>query len=127
MKFFILILAYTIICTSCAAHKFIETDLYFGLSKPGGKIIDDTTWNHFVAVYIAKVYTQGFTQITSEGKWLDINTNQLGQEPSRIIISVNKMTKLLSLKIDSIRQDYKKIFNQQAVLRVDKKVEHVLF
>ena len=37
-----------VIISSCATQKFIETDLYFGLSKDDGTIISDSAWNVFV-------------------------------------------------------------------------------
>jgi hypothetical protein len=46
---------------------------------------------------------------------------KLRGEPSHIIISLNKMNPLFSKGIDSLRIIYKELFQQQFVLRVDKK------
>jgi uncharacterized protein YaaN involved in tellurite resistance len=52
---------------------------------------------------------------------VDMPYKTMYQEPSRVIISVNRMNRHLSDNIDSLRTIYKKLFEQTSVLRVDKK------
>jgi hypothetical protein len=106
---------------SCSSQKFVQTELYFGLSQNDGKIIPDSSWNTFVKEYVAKTFSQGFTILTSEGRWFDEQSKQTQAEPSHVIISINKMNRHLSQNIDSLRNAYKKLFQQESVLRVDKK------
>lgn len=110
--------------SSCSVqNRYVETELYFGLSLNNGNTITDSAWNIFVEDHVSKVFSNGFTLITSEGKWMDEQYKLLHAEPSRIVIAVNKMNTQLSGNIDSLRNTYKQLFNQEAVLRVDKKAE----
>jgi hypothetical protein len=108
---------------SCASQKFTETDLYFGLSKDDGTIISDSAWNAFVQINVAPTFYKGFTVVKTEGRWLDEKSGKVYKEPSHIVISINKMNHHLSQHIDSLRNIYKKLFQQQSVLRVDKKTK----
>ena len=111
------------ILSSCASQKFVETELYFGMSKNDGTIIPDAAWNIFVETNVAAVFYNGFTIVSAQGRWLDEKNRKVDEEPSHVVISVNKMNKNLSLKIDSLRAAYKNIFQQESVLRVDKKAK----
>ena len=115
---FLLIACSTI---ACSPSKQMQTDLYFGLSKPG-VTVSQTEWNGFMENHISRVFASGFTVVPGLGKWLDDSTHLLQSEPSVMIISVHDKSKPLNLRIDSLRENYKRLFNQQAVLRVDKKV-----
>lgn len=107
----------------CAVQKrLVQTDLYFGLSQEGGKTVSDSAWTAFVQRHVSPLFSSGFTLLSAEGKWVDANDKKLYGEPSRIISSINRMSKDLSAGIDSLRATYKRLFQQQAVLRVDKKV-----
>lgn len=122
-NFLLLLLCINVAITqnSCSSQKFVQTELYFGLSQNDGKIIPDSAWNTFVQEYVAKTFSLGFTILASEGRWFDEQSKQTQAEPSHIIISINKMNRQLSQNIDSLRNAYKKLFQQQSVLRVDKK------
>jgi hypothetical protein len=110
------------VCNSCSMEKkFVQTELYFGLSQGNGNIISDAAWNIFVKEHVSRTFPQGFTILTSEGTWMNETEKKLRGEPSHIIISLNKMNPLLSRDIDSLRIIYKELFQQQFVLRVDKK------
>jgi uncharacterized protein DUF3574 len=120
--FLVLLFFSVLMLGGCATQKFVETNLYFGLSKDNGTLISDSAWNVFAENNIAETFDRGFTILTSEGKWLDNKSGKVYTEPSRVVISVNKMNHQLSQRIDSLRSTYKKIFQQQSVLRTDKKV-----
>ena len=99
----------------------IETDLYFGTSKPDGGHVTDTEWNDFIDNHISKVFSDGSTIIDANGYWRDPVTGKLTNEKSHEVICLYKKSKATSRKIDSLRIDYKNMFLQQSVLRVDKK------
>lgn len=124
MKNFLLIpiISLLLLSSGCAVQKeFIQTELYFGLSIPGGKLIPDSAWNQFVQNEVVKIFPDGFTELDTKGKWLDTETKELTSEPSRLITVVYKPGKFFSGRIDSLRNKYKNLFFQQSVLRVDKK------
>lgn len=112
-----------IILCSCSGTRMIETDLYFGQTKPDGSMITETEWNNFRNNQIATVFAQGCTIIKASGNWLDPVTHQLITEPSYIVICDYIKSSKMSQQIDSLRYWYKNMFQQQSVLRVDKKVK----
>ncbi|MBD0377144.1 MAG: DUF3574 domain-containing protein [Flavisolibacter sp.] len=104
-----------------------QTDLYFGQLKLNGDSVSKQEWQVFAEQYISKVFPQGSSVVTTTGHWYDTAQHRLVTEPSRIILSVNKMSSHLSKQIDSLRYWYKTLYQQQSVLRVDRKVKAKLF
>lgn len=111
-----------ILLSSCSNYKQIETDLYFGLAKPGGEITGNE-WQRFNTNYISKIFSEGYTIINTNGYWNDTPGNHLSTENSYLLINVHQKDKELSRSIDSLREKYKMQFQQQSVLRVDRKVK----
>jgi hypothetical protein len=101
----------------------IETDLYFGQSKPGGGMITENEWKNFKENRIAKVFKEGSTVLNGAGNWADPVTQKLISEPTFVVIYFHKNSPKLSRQIDSLRFWYKTKFQQQSVLRVDKKIK----
>jgi hypothetical protein len=107
--------------SSCATSRMVETDLYFGLSRPDGSTITEKEWNDFKETTLSKVFQEGSTTIEATGNWRDYNTGKLITEQSRMVIFHHKQSKDISRVIDSVCMRYKILFNQQSVLRVDKR------
>jgi hypothetical protein len=114
-----LLIACCILC-SCSASRMVETDLYFGQTRPDGSMITETEWKNFRENQVSKVFKEGYTVIPASGSWLDPDTHQLITEPSYVVINHHKRSAQRSEQIDSLRNWYKRMFQQQAVLRVDK-------
>lgn len=117
-----LLLVGCIIC-SCTPARMIETDLYFGQSKPGGGMIAEMEWKSFKENYIAKAFKEGSTVYHAEGNWQDTVSNQSITEPAYVVVYIYKHSLQKSKQIDSLRYWYKTMFQQQSILRVDKKVK----
>ncbi len=111
-----------LLLASCNCDRMVETDLYFGLSKPGGGEVSDKEWSDFSDKYISAVFKDGSTTIDASGAWRDSH-DKYTTEPSRMVICVHKDDAQVSAQIDSLRSTYKKLFKQQSVLRVDKEAE----
>jgi len=109
--------------TACSGSKVVQTDLYFGQSKPDGTNVSVKDWEDFSAKYICSVFKEGSSVVNSNGNWYDTASKKIITEPSWLVISVNRMTPGLSKQIDSIGYWYKKKFDQQSVLRVDKRAK----
>jgi len=117
------LLIFCVALSSCAANKMVESDLYFGLSKPDGGKVTEQEWNNFKDSQVNKIFKEDNTTIDATGSWLDPKTNRSITEPSRIVIWLHKNTEQASKQIDSLRQLYKVMFKQESVLRIDKKVK----
>jgi hypothetical protein len=100
----------------------VETNLYFGQSKPDGGNVSEKEWSSFKEEYIAKVFKEGSTVVPVAGNWLDPVSHKLITEPTYVVIYFYNPSKETSKQIDSLRYWYKTKFHQQSVLRVDKKV-----
>jgi len=111
-----------LLLTSCATHRMMETNLYFGQSKPDGGSVSEKEWNSFKEEYIAKVFKEGSTVLPATGNWFDPASHKLIAEPTYVVIYFYNRSKETSKQIDSLRYWYKTKFQQQSVLRVDKKV-----
>lgn len=101
-------------------HKYIKTELFFGLNRIDGSKITEQEWESFSDSVISKVYTKGVTILKTDGRWLD--GEKLIKEESRIVVyfsRIYEMTDEFSSEIDSIREKYKRYYQQQAVLRTD--------
>ncbi|MBW4890000.1 DUF3574 domain-containing protein [Mucilaginibacter sp. HMF5004] len=112
-----------IFLASCTTNRMVETDLYFGMNKPGGGALTDKEWSDFKEKHISAVFKEGSTVIDAAGNWKDTQTGQLITEPTHVVIYFHKPSAQVSKQIDSLRERYKKLFVQQSVLRVDKKVK----
>lgn len=108
---------------SCTASRMVETNLYFGQSKPDGGMITETEWKSFKETRIDKVFKNGSTIISVTGNWLDPVSHKLITEPTYLVVYDYKKSARVSQQIDSLRYWYKTMFQQQSVLRVDKKVK----
>jgi len=100
----------------------METNLYFGQSKPDGGSVSEKEWNSFKEEYTVKVFKEGSTVLPAAGNWLDPASHKLITEPTYVVIYFYNRSKETSKQIDSLRYWYKTKFQQQSVLRVDKKV-----
>lgn len=117
----------SLILCSCAASKQVETKLYFGQSRLDGGMVSKKEWEHFVEQYVTKVFPEGSTIQNATGNWYDTAQHKLVTEPSKVVIAINKPSSRLNDQIDSLRYWYKLIYQQQSVLRVDRKVKAKLF
>lgn|GEM_PF-1083006 len=117
------ILFICLMLSSCTSARMMATELYFGQTKPDGSVVAESDWNRFRDLEIMKVFKEGCTILPSTGYWRDPVNNQLISEPTYIVVYLHKKSPGLSKQIDSLRVWYKSQFQQQSVLRVDKKVK----
>ncbi len=120
-RVFLKLLTVSILFYSCNSSRMTETSLYFGQSIPGGGMVNEKDWNNFKENYIRKVFKEGSTVISVSGNWYDTASHQLITEPNYVVIYYYKKSPQISRQIDSLRYWYKNLFQQQSVLRVDKK------
>ena len=121
MRFRVIMLVFSL--ASCSPQRMIETKLYFGQSIPTGGAVSEKEWQNFKKEYVASVFREGSSVLQVEGNWYDTAAKQLITEPTYVIVYYYKPDKRLSRRIDTLRQNYKTVFNQQSVLRVDRKVK----
>ena len=101
----------------------METNLYFGQLRPDGGRVSENEWKNFKEKQIDSVFKEGSTVLNGTGNWYDPVSYKLITEPMYIVIYFHKKSPQVSSQIDSLRYWYKTMFQQQSVLRVDKKVK----
>ena len=99
-------------CSQC----WHETQLYFGLDRPGGTV-SAADWQKFVDDDASKLLPDGFTVVDGQGQWRDGSV--ITHEASRVILVVHPATRQYDAAIEELRRVYTKRFDQKSVLRAD--------
>jgi hypothetical protein len=102
------------------ADKFLRTELYFGTNVPGGGRVSDEDWNKFLESFVTPRFPDGFTVLEGYGQYKD-SAGEIVREESRVLVLFypKKTCAEVNTKIEEIRAEYKKQFNQESVLRLD--------
>ena len=102
------------------ASPFIRTELYFGRNKPDGAEVSRKDFDEFLSGFVTERFPDGLTVLTGRGQFLD-SDGEVERERSVVLILLYPVSARneKSVKIDEIRDEYKKRFLQQSVLRVD--------
>ena len=109
--------------TQQAAVRFeshSRTELYMGMSIPGGGTISDLDWERFLSEVVTPLFPDGFTVLGGRGQYREAS-GPIAQEPSHVLVFLYRRAdrKAAGGKIESIRSEYNKRFLQESVLRVD--------
>ena len=100
----------------------VETQLFFGMSKPRGGAVSTAQWNDFVKREVTPRFPEGFSVIDGAGFWLDGQTKRTISEKSKVIARMHPDDAASDQAITAIVDGYKTQFEQEAVLRVDRPV-----
>jgi hypothetical protein len=102
------------------ADKFLRTELYFGTDKPGGGKVTAEDWDKFLETEVTPRFPEGFTVLEGYGQFKD-SEGRIVREASLILVLFfpKKERRVVNLKVEELREKYKKQFNQESVLRVD--------
>ncbi len=109
--------------SACAVgDAMVETQLFFGLSKPSGGTVGPREWEAFVAREIAPRLPEGFTVLDGAGFWRDAATAKTISEKSKVVVRLRPPGAEADATLDAIAAAYKKAFAQDSVLRIDRPV-----
>lgn len=107
-----------------SAGTMVRTELYLGLSTKGAEVTD-REFASFLDEVVTPAFPGGYTVLTGEGRWRDAAAGRTVREDTRVIVILRPPTRETSEKIDTIRREYAKRFDQQATLRTDAKAKVV--
>ncbi|WP_438019324.1 DUF3574 domain-containing protein [Sorangium sp. So ce315] len=99
----------------------IRTELFFGLDRFDGPPVTQEEWQEFVDTEVTPRFRDGLTQFDVDGQYL-ASTDELIREDSRLIMLLHDGGQAASDSIEAIREEYKRRFNQESVLRIDEPV-----
>ncbi len=96
---------------------YIKDELYFGLSKPGGKTISEFEWQLFLNRVVTPRFREGLTVIDAYGQYLN-SSGKLSIEKTKIVILIYENSRIKNQMIEEVIASYKQKFQQESVLRV---------
>ena len=102
------------------AEKYYRSELYMGMSIPGGAMVSDADWEKFLSEVVTPLFPDGFSVLSGRGQYREAS-GTIAKEPSHVLVFLYPRAgrKAAGAKIESIRSEYKKRFAQESVLRVD--------
>lgn len=100
------------------AEDFARTELFFGLSRPGGEVTEQD-FKGFVDVYVTPRFPDGLTLLSGVGQFRDASGTTIVEGSKLLILLYPRRDRDADRKIEQIRTDYKRAFQQQSVLRSD--------
>lgn len=109
-----------LLLSACATT--MRTDLYFGMSIPGGGKVSQEQWQRFNDSIVSPRFPEGYTEGNVTGKWLDTESHQTITEDTKVLTFIGRRSKTRQTNLDTIIQIYRRQYQQQAILRTDVKV-----
>ena len=109
-------------------ERFARTELFFGSAKPHGSEVTTEAFQRFLDDEITPRFPDGLTLFMGLGQFRG-SSGVIIQERSMLLILLYPAETLgdSSVKIEQIREAYKKLFQQESVLRADRCCEKVGF
>ncbi|MEM9293635.1 MAG: DUF3574 domain-containing protein [Acidobacteriota bacterium] len=125
------------LCTACASTQperpsrvlihhddgYVTTELFFGLSIPGGGVVTEEDWQHFVDTVITPRFQSGITVLDARGQWFEQASQKVVQEGSKVVILIHQEDQDTTEAIEEIKNAYIETFHQEAVMEVDQDSE----
>jgi hypothetical protein len=106
-------------CAAVAgADVFVRTELFFGLSRPGG-VVTEAEFKSFLDNQVTPRFPDGLTLLSGVGQFRDSSGATIVEGSKLLILLYRGHDPEASRKIEQIRVDYKRQFQQESVLRAD--------
>jgi Protein of unknown function (DUF3574) len=103
---------------SADAEAFARTELFFGLSRQGG-VISESEFKAFVDTQVTPRFPDGLTLLSGVGQFRDAGGTILVEGSKLLILLYPRRDRDADAKIEQIRREYRRAFQQQSVLRAD--------
>ena len=97
---------------------FGRTELYFGSDKPGSDV-SNSDFQRFLNNNITPRFPDGLTQLTGLGQFRGSNGRIVRERSFVVVLLYPLQAANTSQRIETIRNEYKREFRQESVLRVD--------
>lgn len=106
---------------SCkAGDQMVETQLFFGQTKPNGATLSARSWQGFVDREIVPRFPEGFTVLDGAGFWRNRATQRTISEKSKVVVRLHPPSAEADAAIGAVVDAYKTQFEQESVLRTDR-------
>ena len=94
----------------------VRETLYFGRNRPRGGSVSDTEWQDFLSQVITPRFPLGLTVVAATGQWKG-KSGLIEQEQSEIVTLFHSGDEAARRAILEVTTEYKRRFQQEAVLR----------
>jgi uncharacterized protein DUF3574 len=94
----------------------VRETLYFGRNRPGGGTVSDAEWQGFLAEVVTPRFPAGLTVLDGTGQW-KASTGPVEQERSEVVTLFHANDEGSGRAVQEIALEYKRRFQQEAVLR----------
>jgi hypothetical protein len=104
--------------SSCATGDslLVRETLYFGRNRPGGGTVSDDEWKRFLAEVVTPRFPAGLTVEDATGQWRGAS-GQVEQERSEVVTLFHPDDTAARQAVHEIAVEYRRRFQQEAVLR----------
>jgi Protein of unknown function (DUF3574) len=100
---------------------FMRTELVFGMSRSSGPDITETEFQSFVDDQITPRFPEGLTVLSGIGQFKDAS-GTIVQEKAKVLVLLYPFSKQSIKLVEDVRAEYKTMFQQQSVLRIDEQM-----
>jgi Protein of unknown function (DUF3574) len=120
------------VATGCTAHPtpgpapvaacargdtaLVRDIVYFGRNRPGGGSVSDAEWQGFLNEVVTPRFPAGLTVVQATGQWRG-QSGVVEQERSEIVTLLHAGDEAARRSVEAIAGEYKRRFQQEAVLR----------
>lgn len=94
----------------------IRDVVYFGRNRPGGGSVSDAEWQGFLNEVVTPRFPAGLTVVQASGQWRG-QSGVVEQERSEIVTLLHAGDAAARRSIAELAAEYKRRFQQEAVLR----------
>ena len=103
---------------SCAVGDtvLVRDVLYFGRNRPDGSTVSDEEWRAFVNQVLTPRFPAGLTVVSAMGQWQG-KSGVVEQERSEVVTVFHSGDDSARRAVDEAAAEYKRRFQQEAVLR----------
>ena len=104
------------------ASTWVKTELYFGMTRPGGGEITGEEWDGFLEKEITPRFPDGLTVLDAHGQWRD-TSGAIIREKTKLLILLHEKSPDRERAVEEIVRLYKERYQQESVLRVRQRAE----
>jgi hypothetical protein len=107
-----------VVTAACAVGDtaLVRDVVYFGRNRPGGGTVSDPDWRRFLDEVVTPRFPYGLTVVDATGQWRG-QTGVVEQERSEIVTVFHAGDPASRQAIADVAAEYKRRFQQEAVLR----------
>ncbi len=96
-------------------RRLVSETLYLGTARQGG-VVEVAEWNQFLEETVTPRFPEGLTAWEASGQWRGAD-GQVVEEASHILNLIHGGDEASQRKVGEIASEYKRRFQQEAVLR----------